>query len=198
MRFGILLCLVLGAAVPHEARACGCGDNRSWNEVARSDALFIGQLVEIELEYVIAGAPWLDVPEALLSELQPNHVKLVFEVERWWKGSGHHRIEVFTDRSSCALEVPSVGSTMLIEANEYRGSLFTFLCLRSLPIYRGGEVQHMASNPAYANYRLLTRDSLYVHLGSGHEPSRVRHWWLMLALLGLIGFVIWWQKSKAA
>ena len=167
--------------------ACGCGDNRSWAEVLQSDALFIGDLVEAKFEYMIDGAPWMPVPEALFPSLFPNRVKMVFEVERWWNGAGYHRVEVFTDRSSCALEIPQLGRTMLIEAFEYRGRLFTHLCVRSIPIYDGGEAAWLASNPAYADSYLLTRDSVYAELGAGNEPTYFKGWWFIVAILGLAG-----------
>ncbi len=198
MRIVLPLFVVMVVAVNSKAHACGCGDSRSWQEVARSDALFIGQLVETKLEYLVDEAPWLNVPETLIPGLHPNYVKLVFEVERWWKGSEVYRVEVFTDRSSCALEVPDLGQTMLIEARKYRGRLFTSLCLRSLQIYSGGEVQQMASMPFYADHRLLTRDSLNHHLGIGAEPSRIRRWWYILAVLCLAGLLILRYRTKAA
>ena len=86
---------------------------------------------------------------------------------------------------------------MLIEAKAYRGTLFTFLCLRSVPIYSGGEVQYMASRAEFADYRLLTRDSLLVHLGVGQEPSGGGRWWVVVALLASAGLVFWWQRTRA-
>jgi len=198
MRLVVLLILLWLVVIVPDARACGCGDNRPWLEVAQSDALFIGQLVEAELAYVIPEVPWLNIPERLLPALRPNRVKLVFEVERYWTGSGKRRIVIFTDRSSCALEVPDLGSTMLIEANAYRGTLFTFLCLRSVPIYSGGEVHYMAARPEFSDYRLLTRDSLQIYLGAGREPSGGEWKWIFAVLLISAGLVFWWQRTRAA
>ena len=183
----ILVCAALAIATPVNGYACGCGDNRPWEEVLQSDALFIGQLVESKLVYMVDGMPWLPIPEVLFPSLFPNRVKMVFEIERSWNGSGYHRIEVFTDRSSCALPIPRLGQTMLIEAFEYRSRLFTHLCVRSLPIYDDGEAAWLATNPAYADSYLLTRDSLYAEIGAGNEPSYFKGWWFIVAVLGIAG-----------
>lgn len=196
MRLGVLLSLILLGSIAPKAQACTCDDIRPWTEVAQSDALFTGQLIEAKLTYVIPEAPWLRVPETLWTSLRPNSVKLIFEVERYWTGSGQRRAEVFTDLSSCALDVPDLGSTMLIEAEAYRSTLFTFLCLRSLPVYSGGEVQHMASRSEFAGYRLLTRDSLRVYLGDGGEPSRGPRWWFVVTLLASLVLVFCWNRFK--
>lgn len=200
LRLGILVSVVAVIVAAPEARACSCYDDRPWSVIAdSSDVLFLGKLVEARLTHTVEGAPWLPVPDRLFGDQYPNAISLVFEVERWWNGSGRRRVEVQTDRSSCALPVPDLGADMLIEAERYRGGTFTFLCLRSVPIYSAGHADYLATDPEYRNAWLLTRDSLQTYLGAGFEPSGSGWFWWALALgIGAAGFVIWRKKSGAA
>ncbi len=107
LRLIVLAGMVAALIVVPEASACGCSDTRPWSEVADSDALFLGKLVASRLAYSVEEAPWLPVPNWLPRGREPNALVLVFEVKRWWRGSGRERVEVQTDRSSCALPVPA-------------------------------------------------------------------------------------------
>jgi hypothetical protein len=201
MRIVILLSVLALVDVVPEAQACSCyPDNRSWGEVAQSDALFLGQLVEVKYSYVVPKAPWLNVPTSLFPAIRPNRLKVIFEAERYWSGSSQRRRVVFTDlsSSSCGLELPRIGSTMLIEAASYRRTLYTTLCTRSMPIYSWGEVSFMASDPDYADYWLLTRDSLQVHLGAGQVPSGAGRRWFIAALFAVAVLLLWRRRSRAA
>ena len=197
-QLAILLIVVSGLTVVPNVQACGCSDDRPWAEVASSDVLFLGRLVKAEWTYTPESAPWLTIPISWSRAFESNSTQLTFEVERWWKGSGERYVRVFNPSSSCEMTVPPVGVEMLIEASTSRGANFTWLCARSVPVYPEVFIQYIEGQPGYEHDRLLTRDSLQVHLGTGFEPTWRLQPWLIIALIASIGGVLLWRRRRAA
>lgn len=193
----LVLMTVLPAA--STAWACSCYDGRSWEKVSRSDALFLGQLVEVDTVYVVQTVPWLTVPMYQAFGLRANRVALTFEVETWWQGSGERFVDVLTlpSSSSCGLPIPDPGQDMLIEGAIYKRTIFTSLCMRSLQIYDSEEAARLQKREDYRNDRILTRDSLQTHIGPGDEPvqSPTSWMWTFGSILAIAGVVVVWYVN---
>lgn len=200
MSRGAALILLVTLLSAPSARACTCGGpTRSWDEVSRSDALFLGRLVDADTVYAVQTVPWIRLPMSKTLRLGANRAVLTFEVERWWQGSGEPFVEVLTDLSSCGLYVERMGQDMLIEGAAYKGTLFTYLCMRSLRIYEPEEAKRLREQDEPRRYWRLTRDSLQTYLGAGEPPSPPQQrgwiWWMGGALAASV-VVGWYVKHR--
>ncbi len=195
--------LSLAILIAPEAKACGCIDDRPWTEIVdSSDVLFTGRLISHRTVHIFDNLMWLELPSWLVPSDQERHESLLFEVDRWWKGEPRQRIEIRTDHSSCAMTIPDTGEEMLIEANAWGGILFTWLCMRSVPVLTSEELDStLIAYPEYSGAPwLVTRDTLGRHLGSGYSPESNGQsgstFVLVVAILILAAGAVWWFRFK--
>ena len=183
--------------------ACGCvADDRLWQEVVdSSDVLFSGRFVREREVYSPEIAPRLELPSWMFTDFERRQAALLFETDQWWKGSSASYVEVRTDYSSCGLPIPEKGEEMFIEAYEYRGVLYTWLCIRSGPILTQHALDSLLTlQPNAAGIpSLMTRDSLRTHLGEGRRPTDADDSYsvvLIAAAISLLCGIVWWSVKK--
>ncbi len=124
----VLLVLALVTLItPDSAAACSCISPASPAiELARSDAVFSGKVVDI-------GGPMADAPFE-------SAVRVSFKVYRVWKGpvSGTLTVGTAENDAACGYKFEN-GGEYLVYASGSRGGLTTNLCTRNHPLAGAGE-----------------------------------------------------------